>query len=128
MAIVLILAPLLITSVMSSSDSIIEGALISVGGKNKTFLPIFTSFFLSDSLMLHIFFLNVILLYSPPSCLIEFVEECTDCWFILSTPRGSILTAEHFPFGVFKSYVAFFLSRFHFIKHQLHVHKANLMI
>ena len=30
----LMLAPSLITSVMSSSDSIIEGALISVGGEN----------------------------------------------------------------------------------------------
>ena len=59
MAIVLILAPLLITSVMSSSDSIIEGALISVGGKNKTILPILTSFFLSF-LLLYIHYNQVI--------------------------------------------------------------------
>ena len=43
MAIVLMLAPLLITSAMSSRDGIIQGALISVGGKQ--FLPIFTIFF-----------------------------------------------------------------------------------
>ena len=36
---------------MSSSDSFIEGALISVGGKNNIFLPIFTSFFLSFLLL-----------------------------------------------------------------------------
>ena len=42
MTIVLILAPSLIISVMSSSESIIEGALISVGGKNKN---IFANFF-----------------------------------------------------------------------------------
>ena len=105
MAIILILAPLglPIPSVMSSSDSIIEGALISVDGKNKTFLPIFTSFFYyyysynqilmnyydhftsycapyktSDSLKFYIYICkNVNLLYSPSSCSIELVEKCS---------------------------------------------------
>ena len=31
--------------ILSSSDSIIEGALISVGGKHKTFLQFFSFFF-----------------------------------------------------------------------------------
>ena len=66
---------------MSSSDSIIEGALISVGEKHETFLLIFTSNFLSFFVIIAIISYNQVIW-----CLLKmFNELLLSFHFILHT-------------------------------------------